>query len=78
MVESGLLPGQQAKAAQEQIERMEKAIPFTTNDVIQARFGGKKTIGEASKEVVTPKGEGVYADPGKEARYQKWLKENPQ
>lgn len=54
MVESGLLPDKQGKAAQEQIERMERAIPFTTNDVIQARFGGKKTIGEASAQAATP------------------------
>jgi hypothetical protein len=50
MIESGLLPAQQAKAAQEQIQRMEKAIPFTTNDVIEARFGGQRSIGEASAE----------------------------
>ena len=76
MVESGLLPGQQAKAAEEQIRRFEKAVPFTTNDVIQAKFGGKKTIGEASQEIVTPQGDSTYADAEKEARYQKWLKEN--
>lgn len=78
MVESGLLPGQQAKAAEEQILRFEKAVPFTTNDVVQAKFGGKKTIGEASQEIVTPKGDSTYSDAEKEARYQKWLKENPQ
>ena len=54
MVESGLLPAQQAAAAKEQIERFEKAIPFTTSDVVQARFGGKKTIGEASAEAAVP------------------------
>lgn len=48
MVESGLLPGQQAKAAQEQIERMERAVPFTTNDVVEAGFAGKKTLGDAT------------------------------
>jgi len=48
MVESGLLPGQQAKAAQEQIERMERAVPFTTNDVVEAGFAGKKTLGGAT------------------------------
>jgi len=48
MVESGLLPGQQAKAAQEQIERFEKIIPFTTNDVVEAEFAGKKTLGGAT------------------------------
>jgi hypothetical protein len=78
MVESGLLPAQQGAAAKEQIERMERAIPFTTNDVIQARFGGKKTIGEASQEIVAPQGGSAYKDPDKEARYQKWLKENQQ
>ena len=55
MVESGLLPGQQAQAAQEQIQRMERAIPFTTNDVIEARFGGKKTLGGATAIVSKPK-----------------------
>ena len=54
MVESGLLPAQQAAAAKEQIDRFEKAVPFTTSDVVQARFGGKKTIGEASKEAAAP------------------------
>lgn len=53
MIESGLLPAQQAKAAEEQILRFEKAVPFTTNDVIQARFAGKKTVGEASIEAAT-------------------------
>jgi hypothetical protein len=48
MVESGLLPGQQAKAAQEQIERFERIIPFTTNDVVEAEFAGKKTLGGAT------------------------------
>jgi len=51
MVESGLLPKQQADAAEEQIRRFEKAVPFTTNDVVQARYAGKKTIGEATSEV---------------------------
>ena len=34
---------------------MEKAIPFTTNDVIEARFGNKKTLGGATAIVSKPK-----------------------
>ena len=48
MIESGLLPDQQGKAAQEQVIRMEKAIPYTTEDVIKAMTGGKKTLGEST------------------------------
>ena len=53
MIESGLLPGQQAQAAQEQVIRMEKAIPYTTGDVINAITKGKKTMGEATQEAIT-------------------------
>jgi hypothetical protein len=52
MVNSGLLPKQAGEAAQVQVERMEKAIPFTTNDVVEAMYGGKKTLQEASQGVV--------------------------
>jgi len=52
MVNSGLLPKQAADAAAIQVERMEKAIPFTTNDVVNAMYGDKKTLGEASQGVV--------------------------
>jgi hypothetical protein len=55
MVNSGLLPKQAGDAAQVQVERMEKAIPFTTNDVVEAMYGGKKTLGEASQGVIDKK-----------------------
>lgn len=51
MIESGLLPEQQGKAAQEQVLRMKKAIPFTTDDVVNAIAGQKRSIGEAAGEV---------------------------
>lgn len=55
MVNSGLLPKQAGEAAAVQVERMEKAIPFTTNDVVEAMYGGKKTLGEASQSVIDKK-----------------------
>jgi len=55
MVNSGLLPKQAGDAAKVQVERMEKAIPFTTNDVVDAMYGGKKTLAESSQGVVDKK-----------------------
>lgn len=55
MVNSGLMPPQASEAAKVQVERMEKAIPFTTNDVVEAMYGGKKTLGEASQSVIDKK-----------------------
>ena len=55
MVNSGLLPKQAGEAAAVQVERMERAIPFTTNDVVEAMYGGKKTLGEASQSVIDKK-----------------------
>ena len=52
MVNSGLLPKQAGDAAQVQVERMEKAIPFTTNDVVEAMYGGKKTLSESSEDLI--------------------------
>jgi hypothetical protein len=77
MIDSGLMPEQQAKAAQEQVHRMEKAIPYTTNDVVDVIGGGSETVGESTTKAIPTKVD-VYSDPDKEARYQKWLKENPQ
>ena len=77
MIDSGLMPEQQAKAAQEQVHRMEKAIPYTTNDVVDVIGGGSETVGESTTKAIPTKVD-VYSDPDKESRYQKWLKENPQ
>jgi hypothetical protein len=51
-----LLPKQQTDAAREQIDRFEKAVPFTTQDVVEARFGNKKTLGETSEKIAKPSG----------------------
>ena len=57
-IESGLMPKQQAETAQKLVERIEKIIPYTTVDVVnayrQAKSPGKKTIGEAASQVVQP------------------------
>ena len=55
MVNSGLMPPQASKAAEVQVQRMEKAIPFTTDDVVEAMYGGKKTLAESSKNVIDKK-----------------------
>jgi hypothetical protein len=52
MVNSGLMPQQASEAAKVQVQRMEKAIPFTTDDVVNAMYGGKKTLAESSQGVV--------------------------
>jgi len=68
MIESGLLPEQQAKAAEEQIKRFEKAVPFTTSDVVKAQFGGKRTLGEATAEAASPRAGGAGWSNADEAR----------
>lgn len=52
MVNSGLLPKQASEAAAVQVERMEKAIPFTTNDVVEAMYGSKKNLQESSSTML--------------------------
>jgi hypothetical protein len=54
MIEAGLLPKQQAETALNVLERVKQAIPFTTDDVMQARFAGRQTIAEKSQELVHP------------------------
>jgi hypothetical protein len=78
LIESGLLPEQMTTAAAEQVARMERAIPFTTNDVVAATTKGKKTFGKESEEAVFKSKPQTYSDPDKEARYQQWLKDHPQ
>jgi hypothetical protein len=52
LVESGLLPEQMSAAAVEQVNRMDKAIPFTTQDVVEATTKGRRTLGQQSAEAV--------------------------
>jgi hypothetical protein len=52
-IESGLMPAQQAATAEALVKRIEKAIPFTTSDVIRsARQPGTETIGQQTSRVV--------------------------
>jgi hypothetical protein len=52
LIDSGLMPPQQKQVAQQLVDRIEKTIPYTTNDVIDAKFSGRKSSGEASREIV--------------------------
>jgi hypothetical protein len=52
-IESGLMPEGQARTAQALVERIEKAIPFNTIDVIQASSKGKPTIRESTETAVS-------------------------
>jgi len=51
MINSGLMPSQQANAAQELVDRMEKAIPYTTDDVVNAITAGRRTLGTGTTGV---------------------------
>ena len=53
-IESGLMPKQQAEVAAKLVERIEKAIPYTTVDVVKAATQGKTTLGEKAEEAVKP------------------------
>ena len=48
IIESGLFPEQMISAAREQVKRMEKAVPYTTNDVVDAITKGKPTMGAST------------------------------
>lgn len=55
LVESGLMPPQQAQVAQQLLQRIEKAIPYTTNEVVEAlNPKGKTTIGESAANIARP------------------------
>jgi hypothetical protein len=62
-IDSGLMTDLQAKAAQDLVKRIEKAIPYNTRDVAvayreaTARTKGKPTVGQSASQVVRP-GEG--------------------
>lgn len=48
IIESGLFPQQMINAAKEQVQRMEKAVPYTTNDVVEAITKGRTTMLEGT------------------------------
>lgn len=52
LIQSGLMPKQQADVAHNLVKRIEKAIPFTTNEVIDAAYGGKGTTMKQSGEAI--------------------------
>mgnify|MGYP003335741908 CR=1 FL=1 len=56
-IDSGIMPPQQAKAAENLIDRIEKVIPYTTKDVIQAynEAQGKPsaTLGQSARKAAT-------------------------
>ena len=60
MINSGILLPDQATEAGRLISKIEKAIPFTTMDVVQSLQKGRPTIGEKGVEIATggqlPKG----------------------
>ena len=61
-IESGLMPEGQARTAQALVERIEKAIPFNTIDVIRASSGDKQTIGQVTQSAVTKDKSTTWSD----------------
>lgn len=53
LIDSGLMPKQQADTATLLVKRIEKAIPYTTQEVVEAAYGGK------GKQTITEAGQGV-------------------
>ena len=53
-IDSGLMPKQQAETATKLVERIEKAIPYTTTEVVRAATQGRTTLGEKAEEAVRP------------------------
>jgi hypothetical protein len=53
-IESGLMPKGQAETAAKLVERIEKAIPYSTTDVVKAATQGRATLGEKAEEVTRP------------------------
>lgn len=65
-IDSEMLTPKQIKTAEQLLQRVEKAVPYTTIDVIKAtRKEGGKTVGQVSKEIGVPqfKGTGTKEDP---------------
>jgi len=48
VIASGLFPKQMTNAAAEQVKRMEAAIPYTTNEVVEAITRGRQTMREGT------------------------------
>ena len=71
VVDSGLMPPQQQQVAADLIKRIERAIPFTNEDIISAQFGGRETLGQQGGRIAAKPTE-AYSDPEKERRYQEW------
>lgn len=62
-IEAGLMAEDQAKTAQALVDRIEKAIPFTVVDVIQAsRKPGAKTIETQTREAVSKRGATTFTE----------------
>jgi len=53
LIDSGLMPKQQAEVARKLTKRIEQAIPYTTQEVVEAAYGGK------GKQTITQAGEAV-------------------
>jgi hypothetical protein len=55
LIDSGLMPKQQAETAKLLVERIDKAIPYTTNDVVDAlpKKKSKETMSQAGQRVVS-------------------------
>jgi len=75
LINSGLLNPQQKEEAAKLVQRIETAIPYTTNDIVKVQFAGKPTLGESGAELAGKTPTSTY-DPDKEARYQAWKKEH--
>jgi hypothetical protein len=60
-IDSGLMPKQQAETAQKLVDRIEKIIPYTTVDVVnaykQAKRPSSQTVGGAAAKAVQPSSE---------------------
>lgn len=62
-IEAGLMAEDQARTAQELVDRIEKAIPFTVVDVIRAaRKPGKETIETQTGRTVTGKNKPTFTE----------------
>lgn len=52
-IESGLMGPQQTEVARKLVERIEKAVPYTTMDVVKAATKGRPTLGEKAGAAAT-------------------------
>jgi hypothetical protein len=62
-LDSGLLPAQQSGTAKKLLERMDKAIPFTTQEVMDAHYAGAgENIGQMGKRVSSKNAAPTWTD----------------